>query len=292
MDSRLERLKNSLLNSWFPTQITLFENEDATEPGEIIELFFEDLLERYRTAFPALGGRVYLNFEQTEPLFLQDIDKDILRILGVTTTNPQTVDRLSCLSCVTGRDTTYVDPQLTSPYMSEQAALDLYAHITVDEWSGRMDDPLIMWDDQLEQEYILPSLGDFIILYIKERPISIDNIPSSLYPSVEAFLLYNLASYVLSALGRFPLSLALDDINTEETGTGQLDPDDISSITINGKLTLSMASSSTDDYEKLSDLFSSGSGLQYTDQLSSVHNNYKKIFEVLKYTRLGGVSVI
>jgi len=292
MDKRLERLRDSLMNSWFPTSIILFENEDATEVSEILEIFFRDLLERYRTAFPALNGRVYLDFDQTKKLFLKDIDADILRILGVTTTNPQTVDRLSCLSCVTGRDTTYVDPQLTSPYMSEQAALDLYAHITVDEWSGRMDDPLIMYDEQTKSEYILPSLGDFIVLYIKERPIDINNIPTSLYPSVEAFLTYNLARYVLGALGRFPLSLAMSELEASEDVDAALDPNDISSITINGKITLSLASSSAEDYEKISDLFSSGSGATYMDQLDDIYRSSKKIFEVLKYTRLGGVSVI
>jgi hypothetical protein len=128
-------------------------------------------------------------------------------------------------------------------------------------------------------------------LYIKERPIVIDAIPSSLYPSVEAFLIFNLAEYVLGALGRFPLSLAMDDIDDTATSTA-LDPNDISSITINGKITLSLASSSAEDYEKISDLFASGSGATYIDQLKEIYTNYKKIFEVLKYTRLGGVSVI
>jgi len=294
MDARLERLATSLTNSWFPTDIQIFESEDATEVAEILEIFFKDLIERYRTAFPAFQGRIYNDFDQTHRLYLQDIDGDILRLSGITTINPQTVDRLSCLSCVTGRDTTYVDPQLTSPYMSEQAALDLYGHITVDEWSGRMDDPLIMYDTDLKKEYILPSMGDFIVLYIKEREINVDNIPSSLYPSVEAFLTHKLAEYVLGALGRYPLGLALKDIGntTDETSTGMLNPDDIQSITINGKLTLSMAASASEDYEKLSDLFSSGSGATYIEQLNDIYNNYKKIFEVLKYTRLGGISVI
>ena len=287
MDTRLERLSNSLMNSWFPTDIKMFESEEAYDVEEIIELFFTDLIERYRTAFPSFKGRIYSDFDLSNRLYLQDIDEDILRLSGITNTNLQMADRLNN---ITGRD--IVNTKSASPYMSEQAALDLYEHIIVDEWSGRMDDPLIMYDSNLKDEYILPSMGDFIVLYIAEREIDIDHVPSSLYPSLEAFLTYKLAGYVIGALGRYPLGLALKDIGEETEDTATLDPKDIQSITINGKLTLSMAASASEDYEKLSTLFSSGSGATYIDQLNKIYNNYKKIFEVLKYTRLGGISTI
>jgi len=172
--------------------------------------------------------------------------------------------------------------------------MDVYTPMTVDEWSGRTDKPLIMRDDTSESEYIQPSMGDFIVLYLKERTISMDTIPSSLYPSVEAFITYKLAAYTLSALGRYPLSLALNDIAGETSSGGEasvLDPSKLSSLTINGKITMSMSSSSETDYEKLSNLFSNGSVGNYMADLGLIMANSKKIFEVLKYTRLGGISV-
>ena len=293
MDVRLDRLRTSFMNSWFPNDIEIFRNEDACDTEELLEIFFTDYLERYRTAFPAFRGRVYNDFPINDPLALQDVDGDILRILGVTTVNPPgNPDRFSNLSTITGRQINNVDPQAESPYMAEQAAMDLYTHITVDEWSGRMDKPLIMWDDDTNTEYIQPSMTDFIVLYLKERPIDIDTIPSSLYPSVEAFITYKLAEYVLNALGRYPLSLALKDLTADTDSTsGGLDPSKISSLTIAGKITLSMAASSETDYEKLSNLFGSGSVANYLSDLSLTMANAKKIFEVLKYTRLGGISV-
>jgi hypothetical protein len=290
MDDRLERLRTSLLNSWFPTDVTIFENEDAGGDREdMLSIFFEDLSQRFRIAFPLLGGRVYNDFDSNARLLIQDIAPNILRILGLTTSGGRDLDRLPA---ITGRST-YARLNANtseSPYMSEQAALDLYTHMTVDEWSGRMDTPLIMCEDAGVDEYILPSMSDFILIYLAEREIDLDHLHSSLYPALESYLIYNISGYVLSALGRYPLSMAMNDNNN--TNSGVLDPSDISSITISGKLTLSLSNSSTPDYEKLADLFSKGSGAHYLEQLDYLYEHNKKIFELLKYTRLCGVSVM
>ncbi len=289
MDERLDRLRLSVMNTWFPTDGKLFLNSESEEPEDLVELFFLDFIEQYKTAFPAVQGRMYEDQVSTDPLPIQSIDIKLLRILGVTHTLSPHTFRYDTNTALTGRGISNVDTLSTSPYMSEQAAMDLYTHITVDEWSGRLDRPIIMYDDTDDTEFIIPNMGDFIIIYLKERTLTADSIPSSLYPSVEAFLLYNLAATVLHALGRYPVSLAMADIGNTTTST--LDPSSLSSVTISGKLTLSMSASAQKAYERLSDLFSSGSGSKYMEDIEYIFTKYQKIFDVLKYTRLNGISV-
>lgn len=285
MDARLERLKTSFMNSWFPTEGKIFLNADSTVSADLIDILFEDFLARYKTAFPAVQGRVYEDFADNTQLPLQDIDNNILHILGLT----NNMTPFGGLGAVTGRNYTNIDPTVTSLYISEQAAIELYTHITVDEWSGRMEKPVIMYDNTTDShyEYIMPNMNDFVILYLKERVVNIADIPSSLYPSVEAFLTYNLALTTLHALGRYPVSLALVDTDNPST---TLDPNSLSSVTISGKLTLSLSNSAAKAYERLSELFNNGSGKTYMAEIEALYLDQLKIFNTLKYIRLNGIS--
>jgi len=294
IDKRLERLKISLINSWFPSDSALFPPNEDIAASDVIDVFMSDLLDRFRVDFPALVGRVYSDQVQGSHLLLSDIDDGILRILGVTPGYSNNVLRFSDHSKVSGRDITNVDPFSSSPYMSEQAAMTLYSSIVVDEWSGRMDTPLVMFDDDQEEEYIIPDYTEFVIFYLKERPMSTNNIPSSLYSAVEAYLIYNIASYVLSAFGRYTVSQAMNDANLPGSSSGSttLDSRRVSSLTIGGKITLSMSPDSSTAYEKLSDMLSKKPGEQYLADLNRLVSKYENIFNTMKYIRLGGVSVV
>lgn len=295
MDSRLERLKSSLLNSWFPQEIEIFGLPDVTDMDELMVHLFRDLTERFRTAFPGFRGRVYQDYNQDNPLYLKNIDPNIIRFLGLTpTVYPSETYGYDSLRRISGRSDIAVDNG-NSYYISDSAALELYSHITVDEWSGRLSKPLEMYDDNTGDEFIYTDMSDFIVFLLVERIININNIQTNLYQPLEAFIVYNLALYVANALGRYPLSLALKTMGEDDTSgstTTTIDPGDLSSITISGKLSLSLAASSAEDYEKLSDLFSSGSGGQYLEQLKEIYLENKKIFDVLKYERTGGMSLI
>lgn len=292
MDSRLERLKNSLLNSWFPHDISIFELEDISDIDELMVHLFSDAIGRFRTAFPGMRGRVYIDYDSNNPLYLKDIDPNILRLLGVTPTNyPLDTYGFTALQSLAGRDELSLQNS-NSYFLSDSAALDLYSHITVDEWSGRMSKPLEMYDEDKGDEFVLVDWTSFIVFMLVERTVDINHVPTNLYQPLEAFITYNLASYVSNALGRYPLSLALKDIADDTaSATPGLDADNLTSVTINGKLSLTLDSSSN-NYDDFSSLFSGGSAGKYLDQLQDIYLRYKRIFEILKYERTGGMSVV
>lgn len=289
MDGRLESLKKNFINGWFPNNFEIFQRDDVPDLDRLLDILFAEALLIYKTSFPALGARVYSDFlvdtSLPTPLYLQDIDGRILKFLGIVSMDYTSLCARPDVSyTIAGRGVTNATIGVTSPYLAEQSAIDLYTRIDVDQWSGRMDKPVIMADED-DNEYIYPAMDNFIVMYIRERNISVDTISSSLYKSVEAWLTYMMASYVLDALGKYPLKLALDEISATED---ELSPKKLSSVTISGKLSLGLSNSS-DDSKDLSSLFSDGSSGKYIDRLKDIRDEAKKLFEILKNIRLHGI---
>ena len=161
MDRRLDSFRNSIINGWFPNDLTLFTREDAPDIPGLVELLIADALEMYRTKFPALSGRIYTDFMissvgDSNKLLINDIDNRLLKFLCLYDQSAQ-VDPLGySLARITGRQTVnqgVIDDNL---YLGEQAALELYTRLIVDEWSSRTDNPVILSTDD-DEEYILPN---------------------------------------------------------------------------------------------------------------------------------------
>ena len=285
MDARLDILRTRLKNSWFPTDLKLFQRNDAPDIDGLIELMFSEAIQSFNLDYPSVVGKVYEEFissvdgEGVAPkLYLADMDPDILRILGIYDTSP------SVGRDITGRGL-HDYTQLNTPYLAEQTAIELYMTLAVDEWSGRMDTPMIMTDDV--GDFINPNLNNFIVFFLKSRTLTADNIPSSLYKAVEPYLVKELASYVMNALGKYPLSLKMQQL---DASSDSIDPSRMKSISIDGKLELELnpIDSAAD---QMSGIFDSGAMEDYMDNLGDIQAEAKKLFEALKYIELGGITV-
>lgn len=292
MDSRLELLKNSITNSWFPSNIEIFGRKDAPDLNTLLDLLITDTLNMYKTDCPVLKVRFYQNFlslptlDEARKLYVNDIENGFMRILGVYNTDTMPPDMTGKIDRLSGRNVTNVGIGIDSPYISEQVAIDLYRHLDVDQWSGRMERPIVMTD--VTGEYIMPNTENFIVFYLAERNISVDSIPSNTFRSVESFLTYKLSEMTINSLGRFPMNLQLDRlINNRD----EIDPSRISSVTISGKLKLSLNQDDKSQETQASDIFSNGSAEKYLESLTEIRDNAKKLYETLKYIDLGGISL-
>lgn len=292
MDTRLEALKKKIQNSWFPANLELFGRNDAPDISTLLDLLISDALEIFKTDCPVLKARLYNSFLsdptylESRSLYVTDIDPEILRVLGIYNTDTVPPDMTGRLDRISGRNVTNVGISGGSPYISEQVAIDLYRRLDVDQWSGRMDRPIVMSD--ATGEYFNPYAENFIVFFLAQRPISADSVPSNVYKSVESFLTFNLAETVINSMGRYPLTMQMERLLNHRD---EVDPARLTSVTISGKLKMSMDPPDATAESQISDLFDSGSAAKYLESLAAIAEEAKKTYTTLKYIDLGGISL-
>ncbi len=217
-------------------------------------------------------------------LYLNDIDVNLLELLMID---------YSCTSPVLRVDTrgiSYITVANTEG-VSEAVAKELYTEFIQNEWSTRGDKPATMYDDTREEDYIMPLGTEFVLIYLKERGLSVNHVQASVWRALEAYIKFNMAEVLLYALTRKATTNTLSAINStssssSSSGGAGISPDRISSISI-GNLALSFSTTTGED--RLSNLLSAGGGQEYIRQLNQIASTNRKVFETEKFIRYGGM---
>lgn len=296
MDRNLEALLDKMMRTWVITDAGIYGDSIPS-----VEYFLEEMFEIYVTEFqmefPAMFGRVYVDWSKgpSDKLYTRDIDDRMLNLQCVVRMSsglynrvvPANVAGISQLS-------TSATNEVRDFNLSEMITLELYSEFIQNEWNPDLNQAVILYDDLEEADYIVPSDDSFIIFGFKERKMNIKSIPHHMLRPMKYFLQMKIAEVVHDAITKYALekgiALAEAAANSESTGGTDgalgITPDQISSVHI-GNLSLSLMS--TNSWSRVSDLLSSGAGQAYLQQLRDISQTNRDKFNREKFIRYSGM---